>query len=530
MNKNVHHRDTETQSFAPLADVDGISDADSFGARFARARNTFSRFALQMSLTGFSVALCLCGGFLFAATNAAYAGPRHAPEMAESHTEISIGVGKSRLVELPAPYSDVMIGDPKIADVVPLNPHAVYVVGKGMGSTALTIYGAGKRVIMTANVVVSADLEGFKARLHEVAPGETGIDVHPANKSIVLSGTVSSPSAMQQALSLADSYNPGHVINMMSVQGTQQVMLSVRFVEMERTVAKDLGLNTQWLSNVRPSPTSNVNPNVGVTTGDVLVNNAQSIANTFGTASLMWQIGSGNLSVLFNALETQGLIKTLAEPTLTTMSGDTADFLAGGEFPIPVAQSAGGGILGAAPTITIEYKQFGIALAFTPTILQDGLINMVVKPEVSSLDPTTAVEISGVSVPGIKVRRAHTTVELRDGESFTIAGLLSDNYQDNIREYPWIGEIPILGTLFRSTDYQRDQTELVIVVTPHLVVPHKGYAATPADQFVPPSDFELFLFGAQRGTTADLKPEDRALMSLDPGKAGVEGPYGHVLY
>jgi len=158
------------------------------------------------------------------------------------------------------------------------------------------------------------------------------------------------------------------------------------------------------------------------------------------------------------------------------------------------------------------------------------LINMVVNPEVSSIDPTTSVKLGTIQVPGIKVRRAHTTVELRDGESFTVAGLLSDNYQNSIRQYPFVGDLPIIGSLFRSTGFQHDQTELVIVVTPHLVVPRRVAAATPADHFVPPSDFELFLFGAQRGKAANLRPEDRALMSADPGKGGMDGPYGHVLY
>ncbi len=440
----------------------------------------------------------------------------------EGHAEISLGVGKSRLIQLPISYTDVMVGDPKIADVVPLNPHAVYIVGKGMGSTVLTVYGPRKRAILTANVVVTSDLEGFKARMHEIIPGETNVAVHPANQSIVLSGTVSSPAVLKQVLDLADTYNPGKVVNMMTVQGTQQVMLSVRFVEMERTVAKDLRLNVQQ------TPTT-TGPQVTVTSGDSLNFVAQSAMNTFGTASLLWSVAGGNLSVLFDALETKGLIKTLAEPTLVAMSGDTANFLAGGEFPIPVAQSASG-ITGVLPTITIEYKQFGISLAFTPTILQDGLINMVVNPEVSSIDSTTSVQLGDISIPGIKVRRAHTTVELRDGESFTVAGLLADDYQNNIRQFPFIGDIPILGALFRSTSYQSDQTELVIVVTPHLVTPRKAYAATPADRFVPPSDFELFLFGAQRGNTADLRPEDRALMSIDPTNGGVDGAYGHVLY
>lgn len=434
---------------------------------------------------------------------------------------ITIGVGKSRLVELPSGYSDVMIGDPKIADVLPLNQRSVYVVGKGMGSTSLTVYGTGRRVIYSSDVVVSADLDGLRARLHEVLPSESNIKVSTANQSILLSGTASSPTALHQIVTLADTYNPGKVVNMMSVQGTQQVMLSVRFVEMERTTAKNLRLNVN--ANVPGAG----RPSVAVTTGDSLLQSLSS-ANTFGLASLAWRVGGGDLSFLFDALETKGLVKTLAEPNLVAMSGDTANFLAGGEFPIPVSQS--GGLGGTTPTITIEFKQFGISLAFTPTILQDGLINMVVNPEVSSIDPTTTVQLGSIVVPGIKVRRAHTTVELRDGESFTVAGLLSDEYQSDIRQYPFLGDLPIIGSLFRSTGYQQDQTELVIVVTPHLVTPRRGPTATPLDSFVPPSDFELFVFGNQRGKAENLKPEDRALMSVDPGKGGLDGPYGHVLY
>jgi pilus assembly protein CpaC len=432
---------------------------------------------------------------------------------------IVISVGKSKLIELPSGYSDVMIGDPKIADILPLNQHSIYIVGKGMGSTSLTVYGTAKRVIYSSDIQVSADLEGFKARLHDILPAETNVSVSAANQSILVSGTVSSPSVLQQVLTLADTYDPGKVVNMMSVQGTQQVMLSVRFVEMERTTAKDLKLNVQQTA-------TNTNPAVTVTTGDTLASTLTT-ATSFGTAALAWPVGGGDLSFLFDALETKGLVKTLAEPNLVAMSGDTANFLAGGEFPIPVSQTSNGS---GTPTITIEYKQFGISLAFTPTILRDGLINMVVNPEVSSIDPTTSVQTGTISVPGIKVRRAHTTVELRDGESFTVAGLLSDDYQNNIRQLPFLGDIPIIGSLFRSTGFQADQTELVIVVTPHLVTPRRGSIATPIDTFVPPSDFELFLFGNQRGKAENLKPEDRALMSSDPAKGGVDGPYGHVLY
>jgi pilus assembly protein CpaC len=286
---------------------------------------------------------------------------------------------------------------------------------------------------------------------------------------------------------------------------------------MERSVAKNLRVN------VNREPTGG-NPSVSVFTGDTFVKNAGKLIDSFGSASLLF---NNNLEILLDALEEKGVIRTLAEPNLMANSGDTANFLAGGEFPIPVAQN---NTVNGFPTITIEYKPFGVGLAFTPTLLHDGMINIVVNPEVSSIDPTVSVNVGLIQIPGIKVRRAHTTVELREGESFTIAGLLRDDYRSNIRQYPFIGDIPILGSLFRSTGYTHDETELVIVVTPHLVTARRGVMATPADRFTPPSDFEQFLLGWQDGVGRKLKPEDRALISADPTKGGVDGPHGHVLY
>ena len=429
-------------------------------------------------------------------------------------SELVVGAGKSQVLELPEPYTDLMVADPKIADVVPLTTRSVYVVGKAPGSTALTVYGRGKRLLAVANVVVAADIQGLKARLAETLPRETDISIRPANQSLVLSGTVSSPAALQKVLALAESYAPGKVVNMLGVEGSQQVMLSVRFVEMQRTIAKNLRMNVNRL------PT-NGNPSISVFTGDTnlgLTNN-----DTFGTISAVY---NNNLEFLADALETRGLIRTIAEPTLMAMSGDTANFLAGGEFPIPVAQDSSNG----SPTITVEFKQFGVALAFTPTILSDGLINMVVNPEVSSIDPTVSVNLGLIRVPGLKVRRSTTTVELRDGESFTIAGLLMEGYENQLRQFPFIGDVPVLGSLFRSNGYRRDETELVIIVTPHIVTPRKGVGRTPGDNWIPPSDLELFLIGASKGSPRNLRPEDRALMLSDPKNVGVEGAHGHVLY
>jgi pilus assembly protein CpaC len=437
--------------------------------------------------------------------------------------ELVVPAGKSEVLESPT-YTDLMIANPDIADVLPLSTHSVYVVGKKMGSTVLSIYGPGKRLMSSVNIVVSADVGGLKSRLHEILPDETGVSVSAANESIVLSGRVSSGPRAQQMIALAETYAPGKVVNMLSVQGVQQVMLSVRFVEMERTLAKELRVNT---NSPRVSPPGRpfgvLQSTPFLAAGDSPVGGA---ANAFGIFQTVIRNGDLNLDIMFDAMESRGLVKTLAEPTLVAMSGDTANFLAGGVFPIPVAQTSNG----AERTITVEFKQFGISLGFTPTVLDDGMINLAVAPEVSSIDPTTSVSSNGLVIPGIKVRRARTTVELRDGESFVIAGLLRDDYRTDIRQYPFIGDLPIIGALFRSSGYQKSQTELVLVVTPRLATPTRNAGPTPADHFVPPSDFELFLFGAQRAALKPRTPEERALLSVDPSKAGLEGGYGHVLH
>jgi pilus assembly protein CpaC len=454
---------------------------------------------------------------------AAGSGQAFAQPESSGGYELVVPAGKAEVLESPS-YTSLMVANPDIADVLPLSTHSVYVVGKKMGSTVLSIYGPGKRLISSVNVVVSADVGGLKSRMHEVMPDETGVSVSAANESIVLSGRVSSGPRAQQLVSLAETYAPGKVVNMLSVQGVQQVMLQVRFVEMERSLAKELRANTASPSAAPPGrPFSILKSEPYLQTGDSPLGGALS---GFGIFQTVIRNGDLNLDLMFDALETKGLVKTLAEPTLVAMSGDTASFLAGGEFPIPISQSTNGG----GDTITVEFKQFGISLGFTPTVLDDGVINLVVAPEVSSIDPSTSVTSNGLTIPGIKVRRAKTTVELRDGESFTIAGLLRDDYRNDIRQYPFIGDLPVIGALFRSTSYQKNQTELVLVVTPHLATPTRGVPATPGDRFVPPSDFELFVFGAQRAALKTKTPEERALMSVDPSKGGLEGGYGHVLH
>jgi pilus assembly protein CpaC len=473
------------------------------------------------TLARYAAAALILAAAAGAASPVSAQAPVQAAPVVPKTTEVIVAAGKSQVVQFGDNYSDVMVADPKIADVLPLNSRSIYIVGKAAGSTALSVYGPRKQLIAAVAVTVSADLDGFKSRLHELLPREGDVSIRPANQSVVLSGTVSSPESLHKILTLADTYAPGKIVNMLSVEGVQQVMLNVRFVEMSRSTAKDLHLN------LASAPLPDKGSGFRIVTGDDITSGGNS-ATAFGSLVSRIALGNGDMTILFNALETRGLVKTLAEPNLVTMSGDTANFLAGGEFPIPIASAAAQGT-GGIPTVTVDFKQFGVGLAFTPTILQDGLINLVVNPEVSAIDPSISVNTGLVSVPGLKVRRAHTTVELRDGESFTIAGLLQDDYHNDIRQFPWLGEVPVLGALFKSTDFQREETELVIVVTPHLVIPRRALAATPGDHFVPPSDIELFLLGMQRGSGEFLSPEDRALISADP-KGGVDGPHGHVLY
>ncbi len=435
--------------------------------------------------------------------------------------ELDVAQGKSQVLQTPGNYTDLMVGDPKVADVVPLTTHSVYVVGKGVGQTALSIYGPHKRLIAEINVVVGPDIQTLQNRVHEMMPEERDVQFRSSNGSLILSGTVKDPVEVHQLATLAESFDPGKVINMLGVEGTQEVQLEVRFVEMQRTVAKALNVSIN-----RTSLTGN--PQFSFNSGSANLGGVGGLIGTAGSIGLTFLTPDGSLNVTLDALESKGVVKTLAEPTLVAMSGETASFLAGGEVPVPAPQSNNG--LTGGNIITVAYHTFGISLGFTPTILADGMIDLVVKPEVSSVDPANGIEEQGIKIPAFKVRRANTTVELRDGESFTIAGLLSDNYSNTVSAFPILGDIPVLGALFRSPNFQHDQTELVIVVTPHLVVARRGPVALPTDHFTPPSDYELFLFGMLAGQGAQMRPEDRALMSRDPNKGGVEGPYGHVLY
>ncbi len=418
-----------------------------------------------------------------------------------------VALHQSQVLRLETPFADVLVGNAEIADVLPLTDRSIYVLGKGLGTTRLTLYEKNKRLIAVVDLVVTYDVEGLKRRLNELMPGER-IEIRPANDALVLSGAMSNATRMAQALAVAERFAPGKVTNLMAVNGSQQVMLAVRFAEMQRTAVKELGI-----------------------TSDLSIGNKFSLGTVggipdaaFGVVSKSLATGKLALSVVLDALEKKGMVRTLAEPNLIALSGDTASFLAGGEFPIPVAQSDNN-------SITIEFKPFGVSLAFTPTVLGDGLINIVVAPEVSRPDPTNSVSLpGGLRIPGLTTRRAKTTVELRDGQSFAIAGLIQSDFQDSIRQFPGLGDVPVLGALMRSSDFTRNESELVIIVTPHLVRPAAAEAmASPADRFTPPSDIELFLFGRNEGAQPGRAGGRSGAGLVVPGAAGLDGPHGHII-
>lgn len=433
--------------------------------------------------------------------------------------DLSVAMNRAVVVESDVPFAELSIANPSIADFSTLSDRTIYVLGKSPGRTTLTLLDANGRLITNVEVHVSADISEFKERLQQILPNEK-IEVRTANDGIVMSGTVSSTPRMQRALDLAERYAPERVSNLMSVSGNQQVMLKVRFAEMQRSVSKSLstsllvdGLGTGVGAAVS---TNNAGPSNNNYTGVVPGIAASGAANN-GAAFFGFNAGSAQIGILLQALESKGVVRTLAEPNLTALSGQEAKFLAGGEYPIPVSQDNG--------TISIEYKPFGVELNFVPRVLDDNVINLGMAAAVSSIDTTNSFTGNGFTINAFRRRDTSTTVALRDGESFAIAGLLQDDFRDTNGQVPWLGDIPVLGALFRSADYQRSQTELVIIVTAHLVSPTRGEAlALPTDRVKLPSEVDLFLNGR---VARDIKPRSGPVGEV--AKQDFTGSYGYVM-
>ncbi|MGX1362281.1 type II and III secretion system protein family protein [Bradyrhizobium elkanii] len=521
--------------------------------------------ALSVTALGAAVAL-------FDSTDRAGAADRRAPssggvfvsEMNDVQ-RVKVTVNKSRTFRVDSAFSTIVAGSPDIVDVKSLSDHLIYVQGKKTGTTNVILFDSSMKQIGILDVEVTLDIGNLQQNI-QAGTGTRGIRVSASEGQVVLSGMATDAVAAEKALTIAKGSVPdgGIVVNAMSVAAPQQVMLEVRFLEVARQAGRDLGVNLYaanangtnvgntgvggvavagrtpigGVNSINTVPTSGVSAATSTSSTPVGANPAGSlpvlgtVGTLLGTAggiapapfgSLLTSIlrtgNGGSVDLLITALETKGLARRLAEPNLTTLSGDSARFLAGGEFPVPIPTQTTNGF----PTVTIEYKKFGVELAFVPTVLSRGVINLRVEPSVSELDFSNAVTIQGTSVPALSVRNARTTVELRDGQSFAIAGLLQTKNTQDVSQLPWIGSVPVLGSLFSSKSYQQQETDLVIIVTPRLVAPAAPgqQLASPLDSRLPANDVDFFLNG-------QMEVRKRYDDYVNSG-GEVKGPYGHII-
>jgi pilus assembly protein CpaC len=488
---------------------------------------------------------------------------------AQETKTLSVALYKSATVQLDQPAKRVSVGNPGVADIVILRSNEVQVVGKALGATNLVVWDKNGRVITTLNIEVTHDLSTLSEKLHRFLPGET-INVHSAQENIVLNGEVKNLGQMQAAIALAESFIPecieavtqgegadktvsalpgsgqgdcgkGKVVNLMQVGGAQQIMLEIKVAEMARTVLKSMDADVNIFNLGKRGGIGAVEgganfPNGGgpILSGaggpvgpnvDLFDPVAPSIDNS--GVFLSYLKGDLFLQAVLEISRRKGLAKILSEPTLTTLNGQEAEFLSGGEFPIPVPQ-------GTTNSITIEFKEFGVGVKFLPVVLDSGRINLKLNVSVSELsqDNNVALTPGGTSsaflIPSLTKRSAKSTVELADGQTIGIAGLISDNTREFVDKLPGLGDIPGLGMLFRSQEFRSGQTELVIFVTPHLARPiNPALISLPTDSFVPPSDREFYLMG--RMESRDGKAPRRPTQP-ESSKGGTEGArFGHEL-
>jgi len=498
-----------------------------------------------------SLLVALAASLLCIVGDAHATEPRTIQIGGDNHTAmVTVTIGKSRDVRTDNSFVNITVGDPEVADVNPLTDHSLSILGKKIGTTRVSVYDEGKKLIGIFDVEVSYDISRLSNELKRRFP-RSHLRASSVNGRIMLSGEVVDAATLDKAVTIARQFGP-EIIDSVSVMSPQQVLLEVRFVEVVRSAGRELGV--QWnrfgghsLVNIGDRAASSTLPvtpagtgapyntfknsaagsSGGLNNADILRSAVVAAGVLSGAAPFGFAIGrlvSNGMSAdgLINVLEKKGVARSLAEPNLVALSGDTASFLAGGEYPIPVSSSLG--------NISVDYKKYGVGLAFTPTVLGRGLINMKIEPEVSQLDWTNAVQMpGGGSVPALSVRRASTTVELRDGQSFVIGGLLQTVNHHDIDQLPWLGSVPVLGALFSSKGYQNHETDLAIIVTPHLVRPTRpgDVIKTPVDATLPPNDVDFFLLGKTEVTRAEVR-------KLTPAAARVavagDRPFtGHML-
>jgi pilus assembly protein CpaC len=457
---------------------------------------------------------------------------------------LRLTVGESKIVESRSSFKRASVANPDVADQIVLSTKQLYLAGINVGTTTLTLWGNDGKVSNVFNVQVAPDISRLKEQIHILLPEEAGIKVMNSHDHITLAGTVSNMGALNKVLALAEPYAPQKVINMLEMGGVKQVMMEVKIAEMQRGLLKKLGVNfSRRQAGHRDFTIGTLNqisaPNLdqftrvpqfgqGGGTTTELFDILPALSNT---ALLGFGIGNDLWTVFLDMLKEHGLSRLMAEPTLIAESGQSAEFLVGGEFPIPIPQQFS--------QVTIRFKEFGVGLKFTPTVLSDGRISIIVNPEVSELDFANGITLSGFQIPSLTTRRVKTVVELGDGQSFAIAGLLQENIRETVSKYPILGDIPILGALFRSTSFQKDETELIIIVTPHLVKPLDMVKQTlPTDYYLEPNDFELLLMGylegknsepnGERKAEAYIQERPRMAVRMPYNKGGIEGTFGHL--
>ena len=444
--------------------------------------------------------------------------PGRVSQVRASGPPIVVEAGKGSLIRLPKAAATVFIANPDVADVQVKTPTMIYVTAKTPGETVLYAVDADDHVLLNAPVRVEHDLSRVRETLNAIAPGEN-VTVSSVDNSLVLNGSVSSAARAEKVRSLAASIaseTKGTVVNRMAVATPNQVNIRVKVAEVNRTVLKTLGVNWNKLAGAHIA-FDTTNPTA------VAGNLPTSLGVIFGGATWLTQ-------ATVDALAQEGLVSVLAEPNLTATNGQPASFLAGGEFPVPIAGAAG--TAGGTPTITVEFKKFGVSLDVTPTIIDAEHLNLRIRSEVSQLSTTGEVSVpltatASVTIPALTVRRAETTVELGSGQSYALAGLLQNTDTQNVSKVPALGDIPILGQLFRSQQFQRNETELVLIVTPYLVQPSPRVAnlASPLDGFAPAHDLTTVVNGGQYRQTLPAPAKG----PLRANGQGVVGPVGFRL-
>lgn len=471
------------------------------------------RAASPLSLFAALLALLIC-------SPVAMAQPRQQPRpqiqavpnvtVSQAPQALELAVGRSIIVNSDQDIRRISLASPDTVEVMLLSPRQVYLTGKAAGATNMTLWGQGDAVMAVYDLDVSPDQTQLKRMISSVLPNERGIRVVTSGKNIILTGSASSATSMATALSLAETFAPGKVQNLLSVGGVHQVMLEVRVAEMNRNVLQRLGINFSLMTggNILHTMIG------GLTTYASGALSATANVNAVVSPNLG---GSTTITGFIDALKENGLVKVLAEPNLICLSGKSASFLAGGEVPIPIPQALG--------TVAIEYKPFGVGLNFTPVVLEGGRISVQVNPEVSELDYELGVTINSWRIPGLTTRRASTTVELASGQSFAIAGLIKDTTRESIKKFPGLGDLPVLGALFRSSEFRKNETELVIIVTPHLVKPLDMAKQTlPTDALKDPTPYEFFIKGQLEGKPGEAQKPQQSAESAPTSQAMPSAP------